>query len=314
VGSGKGLFVIKNYKNKMEKERWRENMRAELLAQPVLETIISEIGKSPESVSWVGLSGSKARGAELGTVSDDDLVVLLGKNIDGDPLNMRRLDQLMEAICRATEKLIGEKGIMPVFASTIRLEDAQMALAKSANPTDFPIHMIHLLVYPSVEAAIAFEPPLLNRGLFGRSLTLLGETNAAKSVEVMARDGERAEDPNLSLGGLDGISDNFRMLLANRHILPAEFLGPQVIHVLDYTLKWIMAGEVERRFFAEPGTWFEIFEGFAKIRGGDQLIALVKRIRQERADGARDLTTVSTLCREVISLWPVLTRIRTEEI
>lgn len=297
----------------MKKEQMAEVMRAELLAQPVLGTVISEIKKSSGCVSWVGLSGSKARGAELGTISDDDLVILLGENIDGGPLNIHRFDQVIEAVNRATEKLICQKGIIPVFASTIRLEDALIALAKLSNPT-LPIHMVHLLVYPSVEAAVAFEPPFLTRDLFGKSLTLLGDRSFSRKAETMARYGGEVLDDNLTIGGLDLISDNFRMLLVNQHILPADFLGSQMIHVLDYLLKWKMSHEVERRWGAECGTWGEIMQWFTRIDGCWEIVALIKEIIEIRLNDSSNLGRVEEITRKVIERWPILTKIRMESV
>lgn len=288
-------------------------MRAELLVQPVLGTIISEIENSPEIISWVGLSGSRARGAELGTISDDDLVILLGENVDGDPLNMKKFELLMGAINRATQRLICEKGVIPVFASTIRLEDALIALAKLSNPT-LPIHMVHLLVYPSVEAAVAFEPPFLTRDLFGKSLTLLGDRSFSRKAETMARYGGEVLDDNLTVGGLDLISDNFRMLLVNQHILPADFLGSQMIHVLDYLLKWKMSHEVERRWGVECGTWGDIMQWFTRIDGCWEIIALIKEIREIRLNDSSNLGRVEEITRKVIERWPILTKIRIESV
>ncbi|TRZ54260.1 hypothetical protein D4S03_00370 [bacterium] len=297
----------------MENERTIEMLRAEFLSQPVLGSIIREVQNDQDCVSWIGLSGSKARAAELGTVSDDDLVVILGENNLKDPLNMEKMDRLLDAVNKATEKIIIEKSIVPIFASTIRLEDAQFALASMVNQSGLPLHMVHLLVYPSAKAAVAFEPPLLNRGLFGRSLTLFGKEQNAKEVVNMVENKSPINDANLSLGGLDGISDNFRMIRLNQHIMPVKFLGPQMIHVLDYTLKWIMAAEVERRSGIECGTWKEILDGFSCINGGEKLISIVEWIREERSSGARDLVLVERLTREVISLWPLLSKIRTEK-
>lgn len=298
----------------MKERKIGSELKTELLAQPVLGNIVREISRIPESVLWVGLSGSKARGAELGTVSDDDLVILLGKNLKEDPLNMKNYDDVLLAINCATQELIKEKKVVPIFASTIRLEDAEMTMARLCNTTGLPIHMVHLLVYPSTEAAIAFEPPLLNRGLFGRSITLFGDQQMAGNVALSAANQTGAIGHEMLWDGLDGISDNFRMLMVNRHILPADFLGPQMIHVLDYTLKWIMAGEIERRWGVECGTWGEINQWFTKIGGCWEIVGLIKEIRDVRLSDASNLSRVEKIAREVISAWPFLVSIRKEEI
>ena len=297
--------------------------RAEMLARPVLRTIIEEIeaqvDQNPalaDRLKWVGVSGSKARQAELGdlnggVVSDDDLVILLGDAPENDPLNLEAYEMVLDALNHAAARLIREHGISPVFASTIRLEDAQMALAKICDTSGGKLHMVHSLIYPSAEAAIAFEPPKLVRGLFGQSLGLMGDDALALELAEMARNGAHSEDHNLTIGGLDGISDNFRLLKTNQHVLPAMFLGPQTVHVLDYSLKWAMASVVEREMGIEPGTWEEIISHFPTEAGGDMLISLVEDIRSLRqmADDV-DLSQVEAVYKRVISLWPVLTNIR----
>ena len=130
----------------------------------------------------------------------------------------------------------------------------------------------------------------------------------------MARSGEIVPDPNLTIGGLDLINDNLRMLLVNRHVLPAEFLGSQMIHVLDYLLKWRMAFEVERRLAIECGTWDEILVGFSRINDGNEFVSLIKEIREIRLKAAADLVRVEGVTRWTIALWTKLTKIRMEKL
>jgi len=304
----------------MKKEMFdKEVIREELLSQPVLKTILEEIQFEvdknlilAEKLVWVGMSGSKARRAGMkgkdGMLSDDDLIMLLDGATERDPLCMEAYDALLMVLNRATERLILEEGIIPVFASTIRLEDAQMAIAKLVSSgTGMKLQMVHSLVYSSPETVLAFEPSLLARSLFGLSLGLWGDEAAPRRVVEMLDKGIRPQNPSLISGGLDGISDNFRMLVTNKHVLPRLFLGPQVVHVLDYTFKWKMAGISNRRSGMECGVWDEILDNFPRENGGENLVGLmenVKRLRSQEDDV--DLLELEKVCRMAIDLWPVL--------
>lgn len=321
-GFKQGLFCYLFIKN-MARTPEQEKLRVEFLAQPVVGAIVDEIDtavkENPEigaRVKWIAVSGSKARQAELkgevgGVISDDDLVILLDGAQEDDPVNLDAYDLVLDAMNVATRKIMEKFGTTPVFASTIRLEDAQMAIARLVAGPDANLHMVHSLIYPSARAALAFEPPKLTRGLFGQSLGLWGDEEAARQIAEMARAGVVISDHNLTVRGLDGISDNFRMLRTNRHVLPVEFLGPQTIHVLDYSLKWAMANVVEDGKNIEVGTWEEIIDNFPNALGSEALVTVVHEIRRLRSMGsAVDLDEVEGLYRGVIKLWPVLTELR----
>jgi hypothetical protein len=297
----------------------RELVRSELLSQPVLRVILEEIQDEvdqnsilAEKLVWVGISGSKARQAGIrgkdGILSDDDLVMLLNGATKQDPLCMEAYECLLGSLNRATERLILEEGIIPVFASTIRLEDAQMAMAKLMdNNSGMKLQMVHSLIYSSPETALAFEPPLLIRGLFGQSLGLWGDDLAPKRVVEMLAEGVKIDNPSLTSGGLDGISDNFRMLVNNQHILPRLFLGPQVSHVLDYTFKWKMADIVNKRMRMECGTWNDVLNNFPTNNGGKDLINLINIVRRLRCqEDEINLSELEDVCRLAIGLWSVL--------
>ncbi len=304
-----------------ERIKDKQELKDMFVSQPTIGTILrvldNEVYRNShleERLGWVGISGSKARHAGLegknGVVSDEDLVIILKGSSQNDPLNMQAYEQVLDCINQATKIMVEEKGIIPVYASTIRLEDAQMALARLIHASG-QIRMIHSLIYPSPEAVVAFEPPLLARNLVGQALTLWGDERIAEDVNRSARNGARVENINLTIGGLDGISDNFRMLRTNRHVLPALFLGPQAVHVLDYSVKWAMAQVVEKAGGAECATWGEIIDNFPSEEGGQLLIEVVKKIRLLRAQEEHvDLDELENLYREVISLWPLFTSIR----
>ncbi|MEK7497865.1 MAG: hypothetical protein AAB656_03015 [Patescibacteria group bacterium] len=301
-----------------------DKLKERFLNQPTTGVITDVLVKNAQTDSvlrdrfkWIGISGSKARQAEMtgnnGVISDDDLVIILGGNEKNDPLNIDAYDRVLDSINEATEIMMTQKGIVPVYASTIRLEDAQMAIAKMSNRSDLPLKMIHSLIYPSPEAVVAFEPPMLARNLVGQALMLWGNPETAQVVESIVRENKKVENENLTIGGLDGISDNFRMLRTNKHILPALFLGPQAVHVLDYSLKWAMAQIVEKSNGTECGTWKEIIENFPSADGGHNLIEVVQEIRQLRSqDNKVDLAEVENLYRKVILLWPLFTSFRSK--
>lgn len=300
-----------------------EILRQKFLDQPVVGTIVEELANATttdailkKGLIWVGISGSKAKQAEInglnGVVSDDDMVILLDGSNPNDPLNMEVYERVLDKINEATKRIVEEKATIPIYASTIRLEDAQMAIARIVNSTGLPVRMVHSLIYPSKEAALSFEPPGLARNLFGQSLGLWGNNLAALEVSQMARNGHRVENINLTIGGLDGISDNFRMLRTNRHILPAIFLAPQSVHVLDYSLKWAMASVIEKSTGDECGTWEEIIAKFPSEEDEPHLIGVVREIRKLRfLEAQADLNEIEDLYRRVISLWPTLTTLRT---
>lgn len=303
----------------------KEVVRNELLSQPVLRIILEEIqlevNQNPilaEKLVWVGVSGSKARQAGVegkdGILSDDDLVMLLDGATIEDPLCMEAYDALLVVLNRATERLMNEENITPVFASTIRLEDAQMAMAKLMNDTDMKLQIVHSLIYSSPETALAFEPPLLVRGLFGQSLGIWGDDTACKRVVDMLEKGVQPENPSLTSGGLDGISDNYRMLVNNKHILPRLFLGPQVVHVLDYTFKWKMADIANKRNGVECGTWDEVLDNFPRKNGGEELVDLIKIVRRLRSqEDDINLSELEDVCRIAIGLWPRLVNLENNE-
>ena len=167
--------------------------------------------------------------------------------------------------------------------------------------------MVHSLVYSSVETALAFEPPLLMRGLFGQSLGIWGDDMAPKRVVEMLDGGVKVNNPCLTSGGLDGISDNYRMLVTNKHILPGLFLGPQVVHVLDYTFKWKMAEIVNKQSGIRCGTWREVLNYFPRENGGEDLIDLIKVVMDLRSqEDDINLSELEDVCKIAISLWPRL--------
>lgn len=305
----------------IQNERLKQELLSSGPVSVVIEEINREVAQNPavaDNLRWIGLSGSKPRNGEIGgeggKISDFDLAFLFADAAEGDPLNMQAYEGVLDALNRAAQRMMEEQNVAPVFASTIRLEDAQMALARvmlAASGSDLQPVMVHSLIYTSPQAPLAFEPPMLTRNLFGQSLGLWGDDESALVVSLAAAEGVAVTDPNLTIGGLDGISDNFRMIRTNRHILPDCFLGPQGAHVLDYTMKWPMASVVEAMTGVHPGTWQEILDLFPRENGGDQVVALIERVREVRSQGDQmKVDEVEDLFREAIRLWPTLTNIR----
>ncbi len=195
-----------------------------------------------------------------------------------------------------------------VVIATIRLEEAQVALARatSLQSTILPIHWLH---YPSVEFAKINEPPELFEGL------LDGETLSG-TTEKVTEDFKKAKTGDLThLGGLDWLTDSFRVFLANMDPnekkfgnnanLPSYFLKNLSLHNLEYFWKWkIVAKIIEQNTARRPRNWKEMEELKNVVPHG--LWQLSMRIRGVRHEGDNALgQEIVDLHKQTFDLWPI---------
>jgi len=250
----------------------------------------------------VTLSGSISSNSH-GRKSDIDITTVLKpedpKKVDGAAI-LTLAEQLRKF---AFSFKLSNPLIHPVIISTIRLEEAQIAMAETEGKEVVPIHWLH---YPSVEFASVNEPPGLFNGLInGRDLK--GNSNGVLREFGLVQPSKFPE-----LSGLDWLTDGFRVLVANinpdseeHSFQPVSFLKNLAMHNLEYFWKWrVIAPLVEKEMLKPFVSWNDI----ASLRNDStkDLADFANRVRDVRHQGVNaDLNEIINLHLETFNLWPI---------
>lgn len=230
----------------------------------------------------VCLGGSNSS-SSAGKLSDIDITTIM-KTENPKRVDIQAVIELGSQLRKFAfqESLSGNT--IPVIISTIRLEEAQTSLAEVLNPnkTIVPIHWLH---YPSLEFAAINEPPKLVEGLLNGNF-IKGNKDSAL-IHFRQVDHQKFN----CLGGLDWLTDSFRVLLANINDgefpinrQPDSFLKKLAMHNLEYFWKWnIIRKIIEKETNESPDNWkaMEQLSGFIP----NDLWELATQARQLRHKG-----------------------------
>jgi hypothetical protein len=224
----------------------------------IVEEIKGAMNRYPElksdlkCVVWGGSRVLEKNGDS--DTSDIDIVTLLSPHRREDPFNLIGLTALNEAFRKAAQTLM-DSGVVPVIVATIRLEDAEITMAEILHP-DKKVIPIHWLFYPSPEFGLINEPPKLLRNLV-QGEVLIGEDKLPKEIIRRCETGETPTDLIPLLGGLDWLTDTFRLFETNTAgQLPRRFLVCKAAHDLEYFFKWrVCAQRIEQETGNQPKTW-----------------------------------------------------------
>lgn len=255
----------------------------------------------PDLIS-ITLGGSTSEGSG-GKRSDIDITTVL------NPENPIKIDldaiiligqQLKESL----NDLMVPGVIQPIVISTIRLEDAQIAMSDLMGTPALPIHWLH---YPSLEFAKVNEPAELVKGLLANGKSIFGDQRA-----VIDRFDKIDVQYFKFLSGLDWLTDSFKILIANSALgqcdsdsQPKNFLFGLATHNLEYFWKWrIIAPIITAKTGETIKGWkeAETFSGLVdpfiwKVAGE------VRRIRHQSPN--IDLGDIVKLHKLTFQLWPL---------
>lgn len=251
----------------------------------------------------VSLSGSK-NSKSSGPLSDIDITTVM-KPERATKVDTEAIITLSNQIRRFAFSIADKSEIIPVVIATIRLEEAQTALAEAINPGKIivPIHWLH---YPSLTFAAVNEPPELFLGLI-EGKTLFGEKN-----EVIHNFQALDKTPFMHLGGLDWLTDSFRVFLVNRNdgefpvfLQPDSFLKRLATHNLEYFWKWrIIRPLIERQTGTAPVNWKEADQVARTLPKDFWQTAL--QVRKLRHQGVwAQSSEIIALHKETFDLWPI---------
>lgn len=202
--------------------------------EAVAHLIASRCPFDHKGLRIVVLSGSQGN-STFGDHSDVDVCTLM-RSEDPSRVDIQNLVEMAGQLNLFCHCLNQDSGVSPVVISTIRMEEAQIAIASMLSP-DRPVAAIHWLHYPSVEFLATNEPPGLARGLLCGQVLKGDLASANHSLDLAL------QNPTPELVGLDWLTDSLRILLANAPVdntswFPLGFLKRHATHNLDYFWKW----------------------------------------------------------------------------
>jgi hypothetical protein len=263
------------------------------------------IKKSPfmhPDLRLVTLSGSFSNNSN-GALSDIDVTTVL------QPENPSRVDvSAIIALARQlhvfAQDLANNFLVAPVVISSIRLEEAQIALAKTSNHKVLPIHW---LFYPSVEFASVNEPSELFLNLIKGQTIFGNQEQIQDAFEVAVGDFS-------SLTGLDWLTDSLRVLLANidfkdknRSFLPQSFLKSLAMHNLEYFWKWRIIDKLAKQL----GVNFQNYNQLDLLQINPELKQVVELVRKNRHLGEKaDLQEITKLHDFTFQIWPKINQLK----
>ncbi|MDO8452689.1 MAG: hypothetical protein Q7S79_02965 [bacterium] len=272
------------------------------------EIIKDGVFKHP-SLDFVCLSGSTSANSS-GPGSDIDITTVMKPEKAG-VVDVEAIVNLADQIKVFSTRLVARTNMVPVVISTIRLEEAQIAMASMMFP-DKEIVPLHWLHYPSVEFGKANEPPELFLGL------LKGKVLQGEATEVVQRFDSASDEICSKLAGLDWLTDSFRVFLANSPLeIPEVCVGPHAqlaqpegflkklaTHNLEYFWRWkIIRPCIERFTDVKIESWKEASEHSSAVP--PRLWETATRVRTLRHQG-KDANTdeIVALHKATFEIWP----------
>lgn len=269
-------------------------------AEDAVNTIIEHCPFSHRDMSLVIIGGSRKNGT-FGPQSDLDVVTIMKtgdpKKVDVEPI--LEVGTQLNRICSMIHR---DSPITPVVIATIRLEEAQIELARITNPGRIilPVHWVH---YPSIQFMATNEPIDLAKGLLGGT-PLLGDT--CSFIEELQH---FAKNPVQEVAGLDWLTDSFRILIANHPAdgenprFPVGFLRRHATHNLHYFWKWrIVAPMVEKITGFSDSDWSAIQKVAQRER--PDLMSEFQKVHILRHLGEKaNLDDIVNLHKDTFSTW-----------
>lgn len=277
------------------------------------EEIINDgVFKHPD-LAFVCLSGSTSARSS-GPGSDIDITTVM-KPQDPKVVDIKSIIELANQIKVFCAKQISTTGRIPVVISTVRLEEAQIAMASMMFP-DREIVPLHWLHYPSVEFGKANEPPELFLGL------LKGKVLQGDAKEIVERFKNTNTEDCSKLAGLDWLTDSFRVFLANdpanttdfgqcvgwstMPTQPEGFVRKLATHNLEYFWRWkIIRPCIERLTGVKIESWREAMQHASIIPTNFWETAIrVRTLRHLGKDAPAD--EITALHKATFEIWPTI--------
>lgn len=262
-------------------------------SEEVAEFLVKNCPFEHKELSCVLLGGSRSNNS-FGRQSDLDIVTIMQPQ-NPDILELEPIQTLGQQLKEVCVNIHSQTQVAPVVISTIRLEEAQIEIARLFNPGKeiLPIHWLH---YPSIKFLVTNEPPELAKGL------LAG--NVIKGVKPIIADEAFASQAK-SIAGLDWLTDSLRILMANSPTcFPDGFLKKHACHNLHYFWKWkIIAAKVQQLTGLTSGDWHQI-EPVARRELPDLMVTFDK-VHEARHQGELASTAeIINLHNLTFTLWP----------
>lgn len=271
--------------------------------QPVINKFSErEIFDHPD-LALEALSGSVSVKSN-GRRSDIDITTVLC------PENPKKVDvdaiiKLGRQLNSAANKFKSQnKNIHPIIISTIRLEEAQVAMGEIWTGKEIlPIHWLH---YPSVEFAALNEPPGLFEGLIS------GEAIKGNSNNILKKFEKVDSNAHSHLGGLDWLTDSFKVLISNigdekhKSLLPESFLKNLATHNLEYFWKWMIIAPIVKSQGRSFDGWQDIDNNQGIIPA--RALETTDCIRELRHSGVNaPLDEIIKFHKLTFNIWPIKT-------
>lgn len=291
-----GAFLFKN----MEREKQAISIEQEIRKKTVKVFMEDCPLKHPDLLSAT-LGGSTSEGSS-GAKSDIDITTVT------HPKNPNKVDTgailTIGSEIRNSIMKLGISGVcQPIVISTIRLEEAQMAMAELTGNPGLPVHWLH---YPSLEFAKVNEPLELVKGLLLNGVSLFGNQK-----EVVSEFEKIDAKKFTHLAGLDWLTDSFKILIANTDgrnekfdLQPRSFLFGLATHNLEYFWKWRIIGTIiERKTGKQIKGWKNAEESKGLI--DPEIWNLAQHVRKIRHESPKiSLSEIINLHKNTFDLWP----------
>lgn len=291
-----GLFLLKKAK-KENMERPKHISEKEL----AISGFVQNCPLNDKGLQLLVIPGSR-NNATFGNCSDLDVTTIMWQERFIDLVDFSQIINLSKQLKAWADNVAEESSVVPVIISTIRLEEAQIQMAKMMHPGR-EILPVHWLFHPSVEFLVANEPPELARGI------LTGHVLKGDAVVVKKMLDSAHPETVKVLKGFDWVTDGLRILLANCSLdgkatrQPAGFLLQNATHNLHWFWKWQIIVPLAKHHTNNPTiVWPQALSVVQEVE--PQTADLFNRVHNARHAGEKaDIPEIIWLHVQTFSTW-----------
>lgn len=273
------------------------------LKEQIIHDFVERCPFVHKDLALVVIPGSR-NNETFGNCSDLDITTVMRPE-NHHIIDTKPLLELATQIQGWADRVHKNSPITPVVISTIRLEEAQIQMARMLTQGRKEILPIHWLFHPSFDFLAVNEPPSLARGI------LTGKTLYGNAEEAMVLLQEKQASPNRKIAGLDWLTDSLRVLVANFSNAsdprqPQGFLLQLASHNLHWFWKWNILETLARQVIGKDEVgWPQALQVVRDVK--PDLSVVFDEIHKVRHAGeSASLEDIVTLHTATFEIWPEL--------
>lgn len=280
-----------------------ETLRNIQLKEQIIHDFVERCPFVHKDLALVVIPGSR-NNETFGNCSDLDITTVM-RTENPNVVNTKPLLELATQIREWADHIHKDSPVTPVIISTIRLEEAQIQMARMLTQDKKEILPIHWLFHPSLDFLVVNEPPSLARGI------LTGKTLHGNAEEAMFLLREMQSSPNRKIAGLDWLTDSLRVLVANFSDAndprqPPGFLLQLASHNLHWFWKWNILETLARQVTGKDEVGWP--KALQVVRGAKpDLFDVFDEIHKVRHSGeSASIEDIVKLHATTFQIWPEL--------